>query len=76
MQDKLSVFERTLDTKGFYDYIQSVIDRFKESLLKEYQAKEVQRQAHVTDLNDNINKLEERYNQTLLKAKQMTDFIE
>ena len=76
VQDKLAVFEKMLDTKGFYEYIQSVMDRFKENLMKEYKLKERERDDHVEGIKDNIAKLEERYNQTLLKAKQMTDLFE
>ena len=69
IQDKLAVFEKMLDTKGYYDYIQGSIERFKESLLKEYSAKESERDRHVQEIKDSIAKVEERYNQSLAKAK-------
>ena len=69
MQDKLAVFEKMLDTKGFYEYIQSVMDRFKENSVKEMAMKDREREQRVEEIKDNFSKIEERYNQTLIKAK-------
>jgi len=69
VQDKLAVFEKMLDTKGFYEYIQSVMDRFKENSVKEMAMKDREREQRVEEIKDNFSKIEERYNQTLIKAK-------
>ena len=35
IQDKLAVFEKMLDTKGYYEYIQSCMEKFKDKMSKE-----------------------------------------
>lgn len=76
VQDKLAVFEKMLDTKGYYQHIQNSMDRLKEHMINESNHKEKERDKNVQELKDNIAKVEERYNQSLAKAKQMTDFID
>jgi hypothetical protein len=54
VQDKLAVFEKMLDTKGFYEYIQSVMDRFKENSVKEMAMKDREREQRVEEIKDNF----------------------
>lgn len=62
IQDKLAVFEKQLDTKGYYEYIQGCMDRFKEKVNKEMEVKEKERDMRVQVVKENIAKVEERYN--------------
>ena len=56
------MFEKMLDTKGYYDYIQSCMEKFKDKMNREYEFKEKERDRHEQDIKDNIAKVEERYN--------------
>jgi Uri superfamily endonuclease len=56
------VFEKMMDTKGYYEYIEGCMGRVKEKVVKELERKDKERDMHVQVIKDNIAKVEERYN--------------
>jgi hypothetical protein len=47
VQEKLAVFEKMLDTKGYYEYIEGCMGRVKEKVVKELERKDKERDMQV-----------------------------